>query len=83
VVWWIVGAIVLIGLLFLGFAVLLLLGRVRQLRYLERTLLRRAEQALELQEPVLALQRRAEAMQEQLTELQQRLEVWAARRAET
>ena len=79
--WYISGAIVLVGLLVLVVAVSLLLGRMKKLRRVQRSLQVRLDQAQTLQEPVLALQKRAEEMQETMLQVQEQLEARAARKA--
>jgi hypothetical protein len=81
VTWWISGAVVVLGLLVLVVAVGLLLGRLKRLRRVQRSLEVRLHQAQQLQEPVLALQKRAEEMQETVVGIQQRMEARAARKA--
>jgi hypothetical protein len=70
-----------VGLLVLIVAVSLLLGRMKKLRRVQRSLQVRLDQAQTLQEPVLALQKHAEEMQETLQQVQEQLEVRAARKA--
>jgi hypothetical protein len=79
--WWISGAIALLGLLVLIVAGMTLWGRVGRLRRVERSLRVRADQAKQLQEPVLALQKRATEMQEVAMRIQQQVEARAARKA--
>jgi uncharacterized protein YoxC len=81
VTWYISGAIVLVGLLVLVVAVSILLGRMKKLNRVQRSLQVRLDQAKTLQEPVLALQKRAEEMQETMLQVQEQLEVRAARKA--
>ena len=81
VMWWISGAIALLGLLVLIVAVSLLLGRFRRLRRVQRSLMVRLDQAQQLQEPVLALQKRAEEMQGTVVRIQEQVEARAARKA--
>ena len=79
--WWISGAIVLVGLLVLVVAVSILLGRMKKLSRVQRSLQVRLDQAQTLQEPVQALQKRVEEMQETMTGVQEQLEARAARKA--
>ncbi len=79
--WYISGAIALVGLLVLVVAVSLLLGRMKKLRRVQRSLQVRLDQAHTLQEPVLALQKRAGEMQETVAGIQQKMEARAARKA--
>ena len=79
--WWISGAIALLGLLVLLVAVSMLLGRLKKLRRVQRSLQVRLDQAQLLQEPVQALQRRAEEMQGTMLQVQEQLEARAARKA--
>lgn len=79
--WWISGVIVLLGLLVLVVAVSLLLGRLKKLRRVQRSLQVRLDQAQTLQEPVLALQKRAEEMQETILQIQEQVEARAERKA--
>jgi hypothetical protein len=79
--WWISGAIALLGLLVLIVAVSMLLGRMKKLRRVQRSLQVRLDQAQLLQEPVQALQKRAEEMQETMQQVQEQLEARAARKA--
>ena len=78
--WWISGGIALLGLLVLVVAVGLLLGRLKGLRRVQRSLMVRLDQAKTLQEPVLALQKQAEEMQETVLSIQQQIEARAARK---
>jgi hypothetical protein len=78
--WWISGAIALLGLLVLAVAAGVLLGRIKRLRRVQRSLMVRLDQAKTLQEPVLALQKQAEGMQETMLSIQQQLEARAARK---
>jgi hypothetical protein len=82
VVWWISAAVVVLALFVLVWAVLRLMGPLRELRRVQRKLLRRVDEAMELQAPVFALQERALAMQEQLEGIQTRVTERAARKAE-
>ena len=79
--WWISGAIALLGLLVLFVAVGMLLGRLKRLRRVQRSLMVRLDQAKKLEEPVLALQKRAEEMQETVLRIQEQVEARAARKA--
>lgn len=79
--WWISGAIALLGLLVLVVAVSLVLGRMKKLRRVQRSLMVRLDQAKTLQAPVLALQKQAEEMQETMESVQRQLEARAARKA--
>jgi hypothetical protein len=79
--WWISGGIALLGLLVLIVAVGRLLGRLKKLRRVQRSLQVRLHQAQQLQQPVLALQKRAEEMQETVLSIQQQVEARAARKA--
>lgn len=79
--WWISGVIVLVGLLVLVVAVSMLLGRMKKLRRVQRSLQVRLDQAQQLQEPVQALQKRAAEMQGTMQRVQEQLEVRAARKA--
>ena len=79
--WWISGAIALLGLLVLIVAVSMLLGRMKKLRRVQRSLQVRLDQAQLLQEPVQALQKRAEEMQGTMLQVQEQLEARAARKA--
>jgi len=65
VIWWVVGAIVLCGLVLLGLAARTVLLRMPELKRAMSRLERRAEQAQALQSSVEALQERMMGLQQQ------------------